>query len=146
VNAPSASPGFAPWNRGFSALEVLVAGLLLSMAAATAVAAWTQLDRIPAERRKMQRARRVGLSTVDWLRGSRNRTVSSSFDCDTYGQRVESGSPDAVYRVDFEQSSVTGSLSPTTVDGLDEIHVRVTERTTGATLDDLRVWVTGVAP
>lgn len=133
-------------NRAFSAMDVLVGGLLLSMAAAAAVAAWTQFDRIPAERRKLQRARSVARSTVEWARASQNRVLSTQFDCDSNGRRVATGSQAAVYRVDIERAALPGSKAAGTVDGLDEIHVRVTERSSGATLDDLRVWVTGVAP
>ncbi len=133
-------------RRAFSALEVLVAGLLLSMVAATAVAAWTQFDRIPAERRKLQRARSVARSTAEWARASRNQSLSTAFDCDVHGQRVDANSHAGVYRVDIERSPLPGTASSGTVDGLDEIHVRVSDRGTGAVLDDLRLWVTGAAP
>ena len=138
-------PSHVRTRSGFSALESLVAGLLLAMAAATAVAAWTQLDRVPAERRKLQRARAVARNTAEALRAISTTEATLTFDCDIHGNRVLSGSTPGVFRVDATRSAAPGTPNASSPDGLDEIHVRVVETSTGACVDDLRVWVAGTA-
>lgn len=117
-----------------------MSGLLLTLAASTTVAAWTQWDRMPAVQRLEQRAQRIVLNVVEDARIRVPAHGEETFECDIQGRRLAPGASGGQFRVAVTTTPLPGSV-PGSHFPLIELRVRVTQIAANDLLEDVHLWI-----